>query len=667
MDLKHRYTRRSLGGLVGAALAMLMGLVCETRLGDPLARLSYDLPFRFQPPYSPSELVIVYADDSSQDELGQPGDRAWDRTLHARLIERLTHSGAKVVAYDYLFTGPGPNEVADARLAKAIKDSGRVVLARAVGKAESLGLSADKLEPLAFQDGLAGWGLANIDTDADGMNRRHPVGSETDPSFSWAVARAAGVPLTSNQGERFTPRWFRYYGEPGTLQHVRFAEALATNSISDHTFKDKVVFVGAKPTAGFTRQHLDEFGNPYARWGRHAWQFSPGVEVQATAYLNLARGDWLRRCHWTLETILMLSLGFILGYGLSLFPPLTATFAALGALVVVLTLTLAGWWTARFWFPWAGVVCLQLPTAYCWSLVFNSVRLYIEKKVLERSLVLHLSPYRVKQILEKPELLKPGAEKQEVSILFTDIANFTRLTSRMDSDDLFRLLNNYYQVALSSVHENDGTVVNLIGDAILAIWNAPFTQPNKEERACRAALLLRSRLAQFEAREQSLPLHTRVGLHAGFAHVGNLGSTEHFDYAAVGDSVNLASRLEGLNKHLGTDILATRDIQRSVEKTLLARMVGHFRFKGFDRVSEVYELIGEMDQAEATKPWREAFAQGIYHFQRKAFPAAEAAFRRTLELKPGDGPSAFYLERIAMFTQQPPVGEWAGEIDMKEK
>ena len=129
----------------------------------------------------------------------------------------------------------------------------------------------------------------------------------------------------------------------------------------------------------------------------------------------------------------------------------------------------------------------------------------------------------------------------------------------------------------------------------------------------------------------------------------------------------MASRLEGLNKQLGTNLLATRDIQKSVEGRLVCRLVGHFKFKGFDQVVEVHELVATKENEESSRAWREAFAEGLHHFQRKAFDAAENSFRHTLELRPGDGPASFYLSRIPDYRSQRLTIEWTGEIDLREK
>jgi len=167
------------------------------------------------------------------------------------------------------------------------------------------------------------------------------------------------------------------------------------------------------------------------------------------------------------------------------------------------------------------------------------------------------------------------------------------------------------------------------------------------------------------------------------ATVGNLGSTKRFDFATIGESVNLASRLEGLNKHLRTEILATRAAQKSVDGELLCRPVGYFQFKGFGQPIEVHELLGPLDPEHVakTQTWREAFGEGLKQFHRKQFATAEQKFRLAIKLRQEtersslaggaipseDGPSSFYLARIEEFKSDPPSDHWRGEIEMKEK
>ena len=163
------------------------------------------------------------------------------------------------------------------------------------------------------------------------------------------------------------------------------------------------------------------------------------------------------------------------------------------------------------------------------------------------------------------------------------------------------------------------------------------------------------------------PLITRIGLHTGVANVGNFGSTQRVDYTALGENINLASRMEGLNKYLGTTVLMTGEAYHAIADQVVARFAGRFRLKGFEKSVEVFEPLAPADQAEATRVWRESFAEGLKAFQARNLEAAAAAFRRTMELHPDDGPSKFYVARIEEFRAEGFPEHWQGEVELKEK
>jgi adenylate cyclase len=316
------------------------------------------------------------------------------------------------------------------------------------------------------------------------------------------------------------------------------------------------------------------------------------------------------------------------------------------------------------WFPWV-IIIVQIAAALLWSIIFNSVQLYVQKRLFEQILALHLPPKLVKKFSKDPKFLKPGAEKQLLTIFFSDIANFTSVSEGLDSDELARLMNDYFQAAVSGcIHKTDGTVVKYIGDAIFAFWNAPDPQVNHPARACQAALLFREQPPHYVDGDR---LHTRIGLHTGVANVGNFGSTERVDYTALGESINLASRMEGLNKYLGTELLITGDTKQGIDETFVTRFLGRFRLKGFEKCVDVYELIGRSDQAESSRPWRETFAAGLDSFQKGNFTAADEFFHRTIELHANDGPSRFYLAKIVELRDETLPAGWAGEVELKEK
>lgn len=661
---------RLLAGLVGSALAVGLGLALhELRFGQALIYWSYDLPFVLRPTVRPQEVVVVYMDDESHDQLGQSRLAPWDRSLHARLVDRLSAAGARAIVFDVVFSDPGPVPEHDQQLARALQASGRVILAADTVPA-GLGTPTRQRRVTPPTDLLrqaaAGFGSAETVPCYDFAIRQHFHGTADDlvPSLSWAAAAFVGAPVTRQPEARLQERWINYYGPPGTLPSVSYYRALDPQATPDRLFRDKVVFVGAWLLTKFAGERKDEFRTPFSYW-RTQDRFSSGVEVQATQFLNLVRGDWLRRGPDAVERAVLGLLGAVLGWALFQCRPLTAVGLGLGLSVAWGAAATGLFVGTRLWFPWLLGVA-QVGGATLGSIVWNSIRLYIQKRLYEQTLALYLSPKLVKKFVADPRFLRPGAEKQTLTILFTDIADFTALSEGVDSDELARVMNQYFQRAVTEcIHPTDGTVVKYIGDAIFAFWNAPEPQPDHALRACRAALAL-ARLEPLALNGR--PLRTRLGLHTGVVNVGNFGSTARVDYTALGENVNLASRMEGLNKHLGTTLLASGDTYAAVADRIVSRPCGRFRLKGFEKAVEVHELLGWLEEADLpTRPWREAFAQGLHAFQQGDFQAAEAHFRRTLALRPDDGPSRFYLARLEELRRHPPPADWTGEVELKEK
>lgn len=669
--LENRLHQPWFGGGVGALLAALAGLVLFLfPLGNGLRNLSFDLPFLFRPEIKNNNAVIVFLDEKSYAELGQ-SPAAFDRRLHAQLLNRLKAAGAKMVVFDILFLDANRSTpAADRELATAMTNAGPVVIGAKLYQDtyEESVLADDSPSVWApldiFRNAAAGWGLAEVRRDPDFSVRMIYPGTDRVPSLAWKAAEISDARVTHERDHRRRERWLNYYSSK-PFNSVSLSDVLSEKPLpANISFKDKVVFVGSGEVAGYTGQEKEQYRYP---WSWVNGYFPCGVEIHALEYTNYVQGDWLTRVPGALQTLLFILTGILFGYGLSCFRPLPATGLAIGGVLITTTLAVIAANLLHIWVSWLIIVAVQIPIALGWAYLFNSIKSYVQMRLLETSLALYLSPESVKQILKRPDLLKPGAELKTVSIVFSDIAGFSKVSERMHVEDLVKLMNVYYETAIACVHETRGTVMNLIGDAIFAIWNAPQEQPDHQLRACKAAILLNQALIKFESGSVHLPLNTRVGLHTGAVCVGNIGSSTHFDYTAIGESVNLASRLEGLNKQLGTNILATRDIQKSVEGQIVSRLVGHFKFKGFDQVVEVHEMVALPDQEQATAAWRNAFAAALNRFQRKSFAEAEAGFRKTLELRPDDGPSKFYLEQIKRLSAQPPAAEWFGEIDLREK
>lgn len=389
------------GAAVVSFLALgLTGLIVLSdgmRLGEALARLSYDTLHAAGGAGSEvtgdSPVVVVYLDLHSFLAEKQNPNQPWPRELHARLVRQLTAAGAKAIIFDVVFGTEGADRSADREFAAALRENGRVILAgQANDDASQAARGTDAWArwthiepPLAlFATNAAGWGLANHILDADFVVRRHFAGlhSQSRPSLTMAAAAWLGWASASEADRASTGLvWIRYYGPALSIPHVSYSQALRADGVPAEFFRDKIVFVGARPMAELFKGRQDEFRSPFHSW-RHKELFMPGVEVHATAFLNLLRGDWLRRTSPTEEAMVVLLIAAIFGAGLIWLRPWPATCAALAGAGGVWAVALSGF-SRGVWFPWLIVAGAQIPLALFGSWLFQFGEWFATRRRLE--------------------------------------------------------------------------------------------------------------------------------------------------------------------------------------------------------------------------------------------------------------------------------------------
>jgi adenylate cyclase len=287
-----------------------------------------------------------------------------------------------------------------------------------------------------------------------------------------------------------------------------------------------------------------------------------------------------------------------------------------------------------------------------------------ERRLAGEAMDRYLSPAVGRWVLEDPRRLGLGGELREMTVLFTDLRQFTTLSHELPPETLVALLNRYRAIMSDVVFGHDGVIVQFAGDAIEAFWNAPMTQPDHARRACQAALdmsaaveAIRPEFAVRGWRELDLG----IGINTGRMVVGNFGSRRRLEYAVVGDPVNVAARLEGLTKLYGARVVAGEDTRTAAGSDFVWRFLDLVTVKGRPAPLRVWEVMGRAGRLDAEALQRlERYHEGVELYRARRFGLAAKLFAGLIEAAPGDGPIAFYLERSRQALLDPPPPHWDG-------
>ncbi len=626
-----------------AGIAITLGVIvlflAEVPLLDQLELKTYDMRLRALERTVPRYVTIAAIDEHSLAKLGR---WPWSRTTFAQLIQRLDEAGAKVIAFDMFFS-ERESVRADAQFAGAIASSGKVVLgtvflnreeARHLGAA-SQARAFKAIAPQAIADIRAASdvspvfqteepygvlaniaelqastsyaGHINVLPDIDGVVRRSPLilrhGGRYFPAFDVQVARAflgasaltlelaeygiAGV----NLGERQIALdeegrlLVRYRGPERTFSAVSIADIIERKA-DVRMLRDRVVLIGN------TAQGIGDIRvTPYG----HAF---PGVEIRANIIENLLEGNVLQRPGWItfVDVAGMLAVALIV---LGLLPRLGVSWAAILAAALLATYLFLATMLFRTQGLWLNVV---YPTLLIVLLFVSATLVYYffafyEKRYLKLAFQHYVPPAVVDGLVSGADRLRLGGEKRDLTVLFSDIRGFTSMSEAMAPEELVKLMNEYFTAMTDKVFEHHGSLDKYIGDAIMAVYGAPVAEAQHAALACRTALEMLTVLDELKAKWQPLGLPAidiGVGINTGPMIVGNMGSASRFNYTVVGDSVNLASRIETLNKTYGTNILVSEYTYEVVKDEFpFAREIDSVRVRGRTQPVRLYELMRE--------------------------------------------------------------------------
>lgn len=551
-------------------------------------------------------VALVTLSDDSFDwaaRHGHPGE-TFPRASLAALVRELTRDGARVIAFDMLFDQPQPG---DAEFADALRKSGRVVLACGDKDKETTQTVLLRPEPALLAAGVReGHTRVPLNMERPATDRIEPVVVTEErllSALSFEAARLArgqaGSPLRLTDG-----RWragnftvpvdadgtfkIRYLGPPGETFTPIPVEQVIDGSLRQiqglreiHFFRDKVIIVG-----DISRIKHDFNLTPFG--------MMPGVEVQAHAVATLLEGRFLREAPPAVNLLLLIAL--------SISAALLASMWRLRRAALFLVLLLPAYFAFNLWTFVERDVFLHL-TAPAAAMILTALGVLLERGLAEEQektrmrglLQRYVSPQIADYILQNPELLGRAGKRTQGSVLFADIRDFTALSELLPPEELVSRMNEYFQAMTEIVFRHQGTVSSFVGDAFLALFGVPVPYPDHARRAVDAAIEMESALRElqrgWQAQGQKV-FNIGIGVNTGEMVVGDVGSKQLMQFTVYGLQVNIASRVESMNKELGTCILITRATYEAVSETIEVRGPLRAMIKGVESEVEVFEVLG---------------------------------------------------------------------------
>ncbi|MDD2250607.1 MAG: adenylate/guanylate cyclase domain-containing protein [Candidatus Cloacimonetes bacterium] len=586
----------------------------ECKAQDMLFRIRGKLP-------TTDNIAIIAIDDASFSAL----DETWPfpRDYHSKLIENLNKAGVKQIIFDVEFTENSFPE-SDLRLAKTAAKYQNVIFAGKVLPSQHPGEPTQMIPPInAILDYNLPWGIVNMGAEPDGFIRKYTLFEEFDQSklYSLGIASLANLRVyqstyadhikvadrTLHLTDKSIPiidknkALINFRGPSGTYPSVSYASVLDDSTffmpgyqgaelnelydiIESGILKDKIVLVGA------TIDELhDKFPTPYGG------EWTPGVEIQANFIDMVLTDSYLKELNLWLyllvEIILLIGLWFLF----KLIKPQFSAIALIGLLIIEFIVTYLLFSSSNIICPIAQTVVLLI-LIYVASILNHYLDTLKEKRFIRNAFQQYLAPELVNQLLANPKNLKYGGSLQEITVLFSDIRNFTTYSEKHSPEETVNILHQYFTEMVNIIIDNNGILDKFVGDEIMALYGTPIPLPNHALDACKSALKMRERLIQLQEKwisEGYEPFEMGIGINTGMAVVGNLGSEQIFDYTAIGDTINLGARLESLNKEYDTfnHIIISEYTYEKVKDLVNAKYLDEVKVKGKNIAVKIYELI----------------------------------------------------------------------------
>ena len=628
-------------------------------LGRTLESHTLDLCYRLRPVSAPpGDILIIGIDAASFAAMGHPWP--WPRRHHARLIQRLTEAGAALIVFDIFFGEPS-NPEDDGMLAEAIKKSGKVILARVVESTRDPLFSRQIiLNPLhSLSAGACGLGVSLLTPDPDGVVRHFHLSLAGQRTLAEEAVRLYKPNLTMTPPSKGL---IRYAGPPNHLNTLSYAQVLDyAGPLPREQIQNRIVLVGrVVEDIPLSLGQVDAFLTPFS--GGHK-SFMSGVEIQGNIIYNLLTGTWGREISPGQRVALYLVVFLVFSLLVTRLSPK----AGLGLLAALsLVLFLGAWLGFCLLNVWIYPVLLGVGMVLIYGITLFTHHLsdLQEKRWLQRAFCHYVSEEVVETLKTHPELFELGGEELDTTVMFASLAGFTELSQYMVPRDLINLLSDYFTPLTDIVLAHGGTLDKYMDSSLMAVWGAPLPQPDHARRACQAALAIQRYIDEALRERQALGqefLGLRLGLHSGPVMAGNVGSRERFNYTIMGDTVNLAHRLQEANRHYGTRLIISDATRSLAGAGFLMRELDRVQVRGRMQPVTIFELVWAAP-GEPSPHWLASFQRGRTTYLERDWRQAALSFEEVLRFKPEDGPATLYLylRRCWRNLAAPPPPDWEG-------
>ena len=692
----------------GAFIAAVLISAFDLMRGLELDTLDLRFKFRGTIDVEDSGIIVIGIDDQSYDEL--PEKWPFPRDYYAIMIRNLMKAGAKMVVFDVQFTEEDlKSPEGDSILAAAVSEAGNVVLAGKVMEERSPNIkeSIKRVVPpisVLMKTG-AEWGIVNEPGDPDGFTRRYllyqPFGDETYlpiglKAYKLIKGYSDSVEVNTDAnyfyyGDLKIPRWegtntmlVNFCGPAKTFPTFSFSDILDDSefelrkndtdymeafydeadlppefaALLQNPFKDKIALLGAT-----IEEQKDTFFSPFFHYkGRK--EKTAGVEYHANALWTILNEDFI----YSLDILYI----FLIMFVFALITAATVHFlkpvGGLGVLVLeVAALAFIAVQLFNRYGLWIEVTGPALASMFTFLGTggYQFIAEQREKRMIKGMFQHYLAKSLVDELIANPDRLKLGGDKKELTVFFSDIESFTSISESLIPEKLLEYLNEYLSAMTDIVLEYDGMLDKYIGDAIVAVWGAPILRERHASLGCRASLQMQKRLMELRRSwkmEGKPEFKARIGLSTGYMTIGNVGSHQRLSYTVIGDVVNLASRLEGINKQYQTYIMISNSTYQEVQDEFQARELDLITVKGKTEPVRIYELLAESDSPlpELKQEVIRQYREGLKWYRDRQWERAMNNFEGALGADPEDYPSKLYIERCRHFRENPPHDDWDG-------